>query len=63
MARVTTAVETAAQPLTGIGNTRHALPTSTCRSSIRAPVIDVPAERERLTKDLAKYEKGQIQAG
>jgi valyl-tRNA synthetase len=58
MARVQ-AVEFASEPLTG----------SNARSTAEFDVaviyerqIDVPAERERLTKDLAKYEKGLASA-
>ena len=58
MARVS-AVETSAATLTGAGVR------STAQFDVQVVyerVVDVPAERERLTKDLAKYEK-QMQAG
>ena len=37
---------------------KHAVPASFDVAVLYERQIDVPAERERLTKDLAKYEKG-----
>ncbi len=54
LARVST-VEFAANPLTG-SNARST--SSFDVAVLYERQIDVPAERERLTKDLAKYEKG-----
>jgi valyl-tRNA synthetase len=49
------AVEIAPEPLTG--NNARTTPDFDV-AVIYERTIDVPAERERLTKDLAKYEKG-----
>jgi valyl-tRNA synthetase len=54
MARVS-AVEIAPEPLTG--NNARSTPSFDV-AVIYERQIDIPAERERLTKDLAKYEKG-----
>jgi valyl-tRNA synthetase len=58
MARVQS-VEFASEPLSG-GNARSTADFDV--AVIYERQIDVPAERERLTKDLAKYEKGLIVA-
>jgi valyl-tRNA synthetase len=54
MARVS-AVEIAPEPLTG--NNARSTPSFDV-AVIYERQIDIPAERERLTKDLAKYENG-----